>query len=134
MSKSERRRSQPSGIFSCEGIDRVLHEKARLGILASLVTNSEGLLFSEIKELCSLTDGNLSRHLQVLQTAELVDVWKGHRGKRPQTLVRLTDEGRQRFLEYIDVLEQIVSSTLEAAIVEQQNQPSTRRGMGWSPA
>jgi DNA-binding PadR family transcriptional regulator len=68
-----------------------------------------------------------------LQNADLVDVWKGHRGKRPQTLVRLTDEGRQRFLEYIDVLEQIVSSTLEAAVVEKQNQPSTRRGIGWAP-
>ena len=49
------------------GLDRVLHEKARLGIMTSLVGHPKGLAFGDLKKLCNLTDGNLSRHLQVLQ-------------------------------------------------------------------
>ena len=62
-----------------------------------------------------LTDGNLSRHLQTLQEAQLVEIWKGHKGRRPQTLVRLTDAGRTRFLDYLAVLESIVSGALASA-------------------
>ena len=46
-----------------------MHEKARLGILTSLITRPEGVLFTELKKLCSLSDGNLSRHLQALEEA-----------------------------------------------------------------
>ena len=63
-----------------------------------------------------LTDGNLSRHLQALNDGGLVDVWKGYKNKRPQTLCRLTDEGRRRFLEYISVLEAIVTDALGAQL------------------
>ena len=86
--------SSNSGQYAFEGLDRVLHEKARLGILSSLIANPQGLVFNELKTLCDLTDGNLSRHMQVLEDAGLVEVWKGSHGKRPQTLVRLTGEGR----------------------------------------
>lgn len=102
------------GQFAFEGLDRVLHEKARLGILSSLAAHPQGLLFTELRSLCNLTDGNLSRHMQVLQEAGLVEVWKGTRGKRPQTLVRMTESGRERFLEYLNLLEQIVTNALEA--------------------
>ena len=61
------------GRFSYEGLDRVMHEKARLGILASLAAHAGGLLFNDLKQLCSLTDGNLSRHLAVLSEAGLVE-------------------------------------------------------------
>src|ERR671939_2164448 len=89
---------EQAGRFAYEGLDRVLHEKARLGIMTSLVTRPDGLLFGELKQLCALTDGNLSRHLDVLHEAGLVEVWKGFDGKRPQTLCRLSPQGRQRFL------------------------------------
>src|SRR5438270_4075664 len=92
------------GRFAYDGLERVMHEKARLGILTSLVAHPDGLLFNDLKDLCSLTDGNLSRHLQMLQEAQLVEVWKGVRKNRPQTLVRLTDAGRKRFMDYISVL------------------------------
>jgi len=59
------------GRFAYDGLDRVLHEKARLGILTSLVAHPEGLKFGELRGLCSLTDGNLSRHLDVLRDAVL---------------------------------------------------------------
>ena len=55
--------------FSYEGLDRVMHEKARLGLLTSLMAHPKGLAFADLKQLCGLTDGNLSRHLQVLQEA-----------------------------------------------------------------
>src|SRR3954470_8236519 len=84
-----------SGRFAYEGLERVFHEKARLGIMTSLVTHPKGLVFSDLKELCALTDGNLSRHLQVLHEAGLLEVWKGFQRNRPQTLCRLTEEGRR---------------------------------------
>ena len=101
-----------AGRFAYEGLERVIHEKARLGILASLIAHPDGLVFNDLKDLCSLTDGNLSRHLQMLQEARLVEVWKGTRKNRPQTLVRLTETGRKRFQEYIAVLENVVADAI----------------------
>ena len=102
------RKPSAAGRFAYEGLDRVVHERARLSILTSLATHREGLVFSELKQFCALTDGNLSRHLDVLKEAGLVDIWKGFEGRRPQTLVRLTRPGRQRFLEYLAELERLL--------------------------
>jgi DNA-binding transcriptional ArsR family regulator len=104
-----------AGRYAYEGLDRTIHEKARLGILTSLAAHPNGLLFSDLKDLCSLTDGNLSRHLQTLQESELVEVWKRIQLKRPQTLCRLTDLGRQRLLAYINELERVVADAAAAA-------------------
>lgn len=117
--------------FAYEGLERVIHEKARLGILASLVAHAEGLAFSDLKQLCALTDGNLNRHLQVLQDAGLVDVCKRISNKRPQTLCRLTMEGRRRFVEYIGVLERIVGDAVRARTGDSTAQ---HLGQGFSPA
>ena len=108
---------ESSGRFAYDGLERVIHEKARLGILASLIAHPSGLVFNDLKDLCSLTDGNLSRHLQLLQESGLVEVWKGQKKNRPQTLVRLTDAGRKRFQEYITVLESVVSDAVRASRV-----------------
>jgi len=101
--------------FSYDGLDRVIHEKARLGLLTSLMTHPKGLSFADLKQLCALTDGNLSRHLQVLQEAGLVEVIKGYEGNRPHTTCRLTKSGRKRFLDYLAVLEQLVRDAAKAA-------------------
>jgi DNA-binding MarR family transcriptional regulator len=101
-----------TGRFAYDGLERVIHEKARLSILSSLAAHSGGLLFNELKKLCKLTDGNLSRQLQLLQETGLVETWKGTRNNRPSTLVKLTDLGRKRFLEYIAVLEGLVADAL----------------------
>src|SRR5258708_40332689 len=93
--------NEDAGRYAYDGLDRVIHEKARLGILTSLLTHPTGLLFNDLKQLCALTDGNLSRHLQILQDESLVEVWKGFKGKRPQTLCRITAEGRTRFRHYL---------------------------------
>ena len=100
--------------FAHHRLDRVVHEPARLSILASLASHPKGLLFADLKELCALTDGNLSRHLQTLHDSELVEIWKGSRDNRPQTVCRITDFGRKRLLDHVAVLENVVADALTA--------------------
>ena len=73
MTARKKELSPDQGRYNYAGLDRILHEKARLGILTSLATHPQGLLFNQLKELCDLTDGNLSRHIQTLEEAGLVD-------------------------------------------------------------
>ncbi len=110
-----------AGRYAFPGLERTMHEKARLGILASLVARPEGLLFSELRDLCALTDGNLNRHLKVLEEAGLVEIWKGFRQNRPQTLIRMTVIGRERFTEYLAELERVVTDAMRRA----QEAPTT---------
>ena len=100
--------------FSYDGLDRVIHEKARLGILTSLMVHPKGLAFADLKQLCGLTDGNLSRHLQVLEEAAVVEVIKTFERKRPLTTCRMTASGRRRFLDYIEVLNRVVKDAASA--------------------
>jgi DNA-binding HxlR family transcriptional regulator len=102
------------GRFAYVGLDRVIHEKARLGILTSLASHSRGLRFNELKALCSLTDGNLNRHLQPLQEAKLIEVQKDGAGRGQSTICRITPLGRRRFAEYLSILESIVVDALPA--------------------
>ncbi len=118
------------GRFAYQGLDRVLHEKARLGIMTSLVTRPDGLLFGELKRLCELTDGNLSRHLDVLREAGLVELWKGFENKRPQTLCRLSRAGRERFVRYLEELERVIRDAQASA----ERQPGNGSlPAGWLP-
>ena len=96
------------GRFAYEGLDRVIHERARLSILTSLITNPKGVSFGDLKQLCSLTDGNLSRHLRVIEKAKMVEIVKGTDRNRPLTICRITAAGRKRYLEYLATLEQVV--------------------------
>jgi DNA-binding MarR family transcriptional regulator len=108
-SKTSGRAEQTNeGRFAYEGLNRVIHERARLSVLTSLLTNPKGLTFSDLKQLCALTDGNLSRHLRVLEKAKMVEIVKGHDHNRPQTICRITANGRSRYLEYLSTLEQVV--------------------------
>ena len=121
-----------AGRFAYQGLDRVLHEKARLGIMTSLVTKPDGLLFGDLKRLCALTDGNLSRHLDVLHEAGLVEIWKGYENRRPQTLCRLSVEGRHRFLAYLEELEQVVRDAMPKAA--RRVDRAADLPPGWQPA
>ena len=103
------------GRFAYEGLDRVIHERARLSVLTSLIANPKGLIFNDLKQLCSLTDGNLSRHLRVLETDKMIEIVKGHDRNRPQTICRITPEGRKRYLEYLSTLEQVVKDAVKGA-------------------
>lgn len=113
------------GRFAYEGLDRVIHERARLSVLTSLITHRKGLSFNELKQLCSLTDGNLSRHLSVLEKDGMVEIVKLHDNNRPQTLCRITASGRKRYIEYLDTLEQVVR---DAAKVAKEEPATNLRG------
>ena len=103
-----------SGRFAYDGLDRVLHEKARLGLMTCLVGAPEGLTFGELKQLCDLTDGNLNRHLKQLAEADLVATKRlegnggPHQTGRPQTICCLTETGRARFLQYLSELQRVI--------------------------
>jgi DNA-binding MarR family transcriptional regulator len=101
-------KTRESSRFAYDGLDRVIHERARLSVLTSLVSHAKGLPFGELKQLCALTDGNLNRHLTVLEEAKLIVISKGALHNRPQTLCRITPLGRKRYIEYLAVLEQVV--------------------------
>jgi DNA-binding MarR family transcriptional regulator len=129
------REGESPGRYAYEGLDRIMHEKARLGIMTSLMTRPEGSLFGELKELCALTDGNLSRHLDVLHEAGLIEIWKGFEKKRPQTLCRLTADGRSRFLEYVEELERVVrdAQRREGRAGRKLRGAASRSPVGWVP-
>ena len=114
--KRDRHGKEKHGAFAYEGLDRIIHERARLAILSSLASNDNGLTFNDLKDLCALTDGNLSRQLQVLKEADLLEIEKGTSGNRPQTICRLTRAGRKRFLEYIAELERVISNAAQTRI------------------
>ncbi len=119
MTKDKRRIHR----FAYDGLDRVIHERARLSVLTSLVSHPKGLVFADLKLLCDLTDGNLSRHLQVLQGAKLVEISKGFEDNRPQTFCRITALGRKRYLEYLVVLEQVVCDAAAAVMSADEAAP-----------
>jgi DNA-binding MarR family transcriptional regulator len=119
--------SEP-GKYAYERLERVLHERSRLGILTSLMAQDaagDGLTFNELKSLCSLTDGNLSRQIQLLEEEGLVEVRKGTAGNRPQTRVRMTTDGRSRFTEYLEELERVVRDAMSRG-AGTQPKPATR--------
>ncbi len=103
-----------SGRYAYDGLERVMHEKARLGIMTTLLAKPGGVLFGDLKRLCDLTDGNLSRHLSALAQAGLIEQWKRFAGRRPQTLCRLSDEGRSRFEAYLEELGRVVRDAAKA--------------------
>ncbi|MGH9476650.1 MAG: transcriptional regulator [Terriglobales bacterium] len=111
MSEAER---TGAGRYAYAGLDRVLHERARLGIVTSLAAHPRGLAFNDLKLLCDLSDGNLSRHLTVLQDADMVVIRKSVVRGRSQTLSQLTPEGRLRFVNYLSELEQVVADAAAA--------------------
>jgi DNA-binding MarR family transcriptional regulator len=122
------------GRFAYEGLDRVIHERARLSVLTSLATNPKGLTFGDLKQLCALTDGNLSRHLAVLEKAKMVEIKKGHDHNRPQTICRITASGNKRFLEYLSTLEQVVRDAAKVNAKESKDTPARRLITSLSPS
>jgi DNA-binding HxlR family transcriptional regulator len=122
--------STVEGRFAYEGLDRVIHERARLSVLTSLITNPKGVVFNDLKQQCTLTDGNLSRHLRVLETEKMVEIVKGHDRNRPLTICRITPAGRKRYLEYLATLEQVVKDAAKGS----KSEPATGVLRGLAPS
>jgi DNA-binding transcriptional ArsR family regulator len=113
--KMKTKQNSSEGRFAYEGLDRVIHERARLSVLTSLVTNPKGLAFGDLKQLCSLTDGNLNRHLRVLEENKIVEIVKKLDRNRSLTMCRITPHGRARYIEYLTTLEQVVRDAARGA-------------------
>ena len=89
-------------------LDRLIHERLRLGILSALAAN-ESLTFNELKKLLKTTDGNLSVHARKLEDAHYVTCTKSFEGRLPKTEYRLTPAGRRAFARYVDHLEALIA-------------------------
>ncbi len=92
---------------TCLQLDKVIHERGRMGIMSLLAASPE-LSFTEIKRSLEMTDGNLSVHIRTLQNAGYVGVSKSFLNNRPLTTCRLTSKGKRAFRNYIELLDQIV--------------------------
>ena len=98
-----------TGLYAFVDLDRMIHERARLGILTALNGHERGLLFNQLRDFCSLSDGNLSRHLTTLKEAGLIEIWKGSKEKKSQTLCVISDKGRDSLSKYVETLQQIIA-------------------------
>ncbi len=95
-------------------LDRIIHERMRLGIISALAVN-ESLTFNELKKLLQTTDGNLSVHARRLEEAQYVECSKTFEGRMPKTEYRLTGAGRKAFERYLDHMEALIQAMREGA-------------------
>ena len=110
--KVERVESAPPELLSRD-LDRVIHERVRLGIVSALAVN-EALTFNDLKRLMKVTDGNLSVHARKLEEAGYVECTKSFEGRMPKTEYRLTNEGRAELERYLGHMEAIIRATRQA--------------------
>jgi DNA-binding HxlR family transcriptional regulator len=93
-------------------LDRLIHERIRLGIVSALATN-DSLSFNDLKRVLKTTDGNLSVHARKLEEAQYISCVKFFEGRMPRTEYRLTATGRRALAEYLDQMEQWIRVTRE---------------------
>ena len=117
-----------------EELDRIFHEKARLGILSCLVGAMEGMNFRDLKDVCGLTDGNLNRHLKVLLDSKVLSVKKSGQGRNTNSHYRLTAAGRRAFEQYLGALESIVKKAKKNAVDGARLPAASRPGDGLAGA
>lgn len=100
------------GETSARELDRLIHERTRLGIVSALAVN-DALSFNELKGLLRTTDGNLSVHARKLEEAQYVACTKSFQGRMPKTEYRLTAAGRRALERYLSHMEAIIRATRE---------------------
>ena len=110
LAKVHGRHMQASGAME---LDRLIHERVRLGIVSALAVNGS-LTFTDLKELLGATDGNLSAHARRLEDAGYVSCEKSFEGRMPRTEYELTDTGRSELRLYLDHMEAIIRATRDA--------------------
>jgi DNA-binding HxlR family transcriptional regulator len=102
----------PSPSLELPELDRLIHERIRLGIVSALATN-DSLSFNDLKRVLKTTDGNLSVHARKLEEAQYISCVKFFEGRVPRTEYRLTASGRRALAEYLDQMEQWIRLTRE---------------------
>ena len=95
---------------SATALDRLIHERLRLGIVSALAVN-EALTFNDLKGLLKTTDGNLSVHARKLEDADYITCNKFFDGRTPKTEYRLTAAGRRALERYLDHMEALIQTT-----------------------
>ena len=109
-SKSEKSAKESATVENAlPSLDRIIHERMRLGIVSALAVN-DSLTFNELKRLLQTTDGNLSVHARRLEDAKYVECSKSFQGRMPKTEYRLTAAGRQAFERYLNHMEALIHS------------------------
>ena len=91
-------------------LDRLIHERIRLGIVSALATN-DSMSFNDLKRVLKTTDGNLSVHARKLEEAQYISCVKFFEGRVPRTEYRLTGNGRRALAEYLDQMEEWIRVT-----------------------
>jgi len=109
-SGAARLRPLTGGAVDAPALDRIIHERIRLGIVSALAVN-ESLTFNDLKALLRTTDGNLSVHARKLEEAGYVRCAKSFQGRTPKTEYRLTPEGRAALEHYLDHMEALIRAT-----------------------
>lgn len=104
-------RGESQGLLA-PGLDRLIHERMRLGIVSALAANVS-LAFNELKALLRTTDGNLSVHARKLEEAAYIHCTKMFDGRLPKTRYRLTAAGRRAFERYLDHMESLIRAARE---------------------
>ena len=102
----------PVSSARADALDRLIHERLRLGIVSALAVN-DSLSFSDLKKLMKTTDGNLSVHARKLEEAEYIACTKSFEGRMPKTEYRLTAAGRRALERYLDHMEALIRATRE---------------------
>jgi DNA-binding MarR family transcriptional regulator len=97
---------------SAAELDRLIHERLRLGIVSALAGNAS-LTFNELKKILQTTDGNLSVHARKLEDANYIACEKSFDGRTPKTAFQLTDAGRRALERYLDHMESIIRAARE---------------------
>jgi DNA-binding transcriptional ArsR family regulator len=104
-----------------EALEKIFHEPNRLAIMSILCANNKGLTFSELRDQCNLTDGNLNRHLKVLEEAAAIHIKKRFVDNKPQTTVTISKTGLCRFEDYLDALQQVLQTAQQGLEPKQAN-------------
>ncbi|HEX9084741.1 MAG TPA: transcriptional regulator [Gemmatimonadaceae bacterium] len=110
--RTVRGKSEGSAVSRADALDRLIHERLRLGIVSALAVN-DSLSFSDLKKLMKTTDGNLSVHARKLEEAEYITCTKSFEGRMPKTEYRLTAAGRRALERYLDHMEALIRATRE---------------------
>ena len=104
---------KPASEAPAVNLDRVIHERTRLGIVSALAVNAS-VTFNDLKELVQASDGNLSVHARKLEDAGYIQCTKFFAGRMPRTEYRLTAAGRRALENYLDHMEALIRATRES--------------------
>jgi DNA-binding transcriptional ArsR family regulator len=103
-----------------EALERIFHEPNRLSIMSAVCAADAGISFIDLKDTCNLTDGNLNRHLKVLEEAGAIRIEKAFVDNKPRTTICISETGLTRFTEYLSALNEVLNKARTAIPAEQR--------------